>query len=227
MIALEAENLFKTYPSGEDLVTAVRGVSLQLHRGELVLLMGPSGSGKTTLLSMLGLILTPDRGTIRLAGDAVVWEPSLLAQARRNHYGFIYQHFNLFTALSARENVELPLRMAGVDGGAARERARTALEIVGLWHRESHRASQLSAGEQQRVAIARALVTDPPILLADEPTGNLDSHNGREIMRLLAGLARFGKAVLVVTHDPRHVAVADRVIRMQDGTIVEESGNGG
>ncbi|MBI2930640.1 MAG: ABC transporter ATP-binding protein [Planctomycetes bacterium] len=219
MTALEATNLVKVYRGGSDEVAAVRGASLKLEEGELVLLMGPSGSGKTTLLSMLGCILTPDAGTLRVGEETVVWNESRLPAYRRRCFGFIYQHFNLLSSLNVCENVQVPLVLAG-RRSASDELAEHALGTVSLAHRLRFQVSELSGGEKQRVAIARAIVADAPILLADEPTGNLDGENGRGVMALLRRLAvERGKAVLVVTHDERAVPYAHRVLHMEDGVV--------
>lgn len=220
MSALEARGLAKTYRGGAEEVSAVRGASLALEEGELVLLMGPSGSGKTTLLSILGCILTPDRGRLWVRGEEVAWDERRLYRYRRELFGFVYQSYNLLASLSVHANVRVPLTLAGRGGAAARARADEALERVGVTHRARFLPGQLSGGEQQRVAIARALVTDPPVLLCDEPTGNLDSENGRRVLGTLRELAtEAGKAILVVTHDERARPFADRMLRMEDGEL--------
>jgi putative ABC transport system ATP-binding protein len=193
-------------------------VSLALSKGELAVLMGPSGSGKTTLLSILGCILKPDSGTLRVGGDDVDWDERTLPRLRRRAFGFIYQHFNLLSALTVRENVAVPLVLAG----CGEERADDALALVGLGMRARYLPAKLSGGEKQRVAIARAIAADAPILLADEPTGNLDTENGRTVFSTLRRLAdEEEKTVLVVTHDERCLPFADRVFRMQDGELQE------
>jgi putative ABC transport system ATP-binding protein len=218
MITLEAENLSKIYRAEGEEIAAVRDVSLSLEAGQLALLMGPSGSGKTTLLSILGCILTPDAGTLRVAGDEVEWSERSLPLLRRRAFGFIYQHFNLLESLSVRENVGIPLALAGRHAGDAED----ALEIVGMKHRAGFLPAKLSGGEKQRVAIARAIAADAPLLLADEPTGNLDTENGRAVFSTLRRLAsEEEKTVLVVTHDERYLPFADRVFRMQDGELQE------
>lgn len=220
MRTLEAENLVKTYSGGSEEVAAVRGASLHLDEGELVVLMGPSGSGKTTLLSILGCILSPDEGVLRICGEDVEQTEASLAACRRRHFGFVYQHFNLLSALSVRENVEVPLWMSGRTGGVSEEIADQALAAVSLTHRARFRTAELSGGEKQRTAIARAIAGDAPILLADEPTGNLDSDNGRIVLSMLRNLASGrGKSVLIVTHDERSLRYADRVLRMEDGEV--------
>ncbi len=210
---IEAGNLAKVYRGAVD-VAAVRGVSLRVEAGELALLMGPSGSGKTTLLSMLGCILTPDEGTLRVCGEEIDWSGRALPAIRRRFFGFIYQHFNLLASLTARENVEVPLVLAGRSGDPD-----AALAAVGMGHRASFRPESLSGGEKQRVAIARAMAADAPVILGDEPTGNLDSENGRAVFAALRDLADRGRTVLVVTHDERWVRYADRVFRMEDGEL--------
>lgn len=216
---LVAENLVKVYP-GADRVAAVRGASLSIEAGELVLLMGPSGSGKTTLLSLLGCILVPDEGRLTICGEEVRWDESVLPRYRRRYFGFIYQNYNLLASLNARENVEVPLLLSGKRGGESRRLVEQALDTVKLSHRREFWVTDLSGGEKQRVAIARAIAADAPILLADEPTGNLDSDTGKQIMTVLRSLAKDrGRAVLIVTHDERHIPFADRVFRMEDGMI--------
>jgi len=219
--ALETHGLAKTFGHGELAVMAVLGVDLTVAPGEVVLVDGPSGSGKTTLLLMLGALLEPTSGSVIVDGDDI-WalperrRPSL----RARHFGFVFQDFNLLGALSAVENVALAANLAGTTGRAARERASTALDRVGLGHRTDFRPDQLSGGEKQRVAIARALVNDPAIILADEPTANLDSANGRQVARLLRALADDDhRAVIIVTHDNRLHDIADRVLWLEDGAL--------
>jgi len=220
---LHAENLVKIYHTGAEEVAAVKGVSLSIEIGELSLLIGPSGSGKTTLLSILGCILKPDSGSLSVCGDEVEWTDRALALCRRKYFGFVYQQFNLLTALDVRENVMVPLMLAGQDGSVAEELADHALGTVALHARARYQTAKLSGGEKQRVAIARAIVADPPVLLADEPTGNLDSQNGTHVMSTLRQLAtERGKAVLVVTHDLRYRSFADKIYRMEDGEVTLE-----
>lgn len=220
MSLLRAENLYKIYQTESEEVPAVKGVNLELQMGELSLLMGPSGSGKTTLLSILGCILRPDQGKLLISEEEVDWTESKLPALRLKYFGFIYQQFNLLSSLNVRENVEIPLMLQGKRGGFAEELADHALGTVSLTHRARFNTATLSGGEKQRVAIARAIVNDPPILLADEPTGNLDSQNGIRIMTALRDLAvEKGKTILVVTHDTRYNSFADKIYRMEDGEV--------
>ncbi|HKZ97733.1 MAG TPA: ABC transporter ATP-binding protein [Hyphomicrobiaceae bacterium] len=221
---LEAENVVKELGKGAGKVLALKGVSLSLSQGELTLLMGPSGSGKTTLLSILGCILTPTSGTIRVAGqDTAGLTPEKLAELRRGHIGFIFQSYNLFPTLSALENVRIALDVLGRKGYPAAARAEEVLREVGLGSRLHNYPGNLSGGEQQRVAVARAIAASPSIVLADEPTAALDSENGQAVMELLAKIAKEqNRSVLAVTHDPRTLGYADRVVRIEDGKIVGE-----
>ena len=202
-------------------VRAVDAVSLELRRGALTLVMGPSGSGKTTLLSLAGGLLAPSEGKVEVDGTLLAsLAPSELTNFRLRQVGFVFQRFRLLEALSALENIELPMSLAGIRRPDSRERARVLAERVGLTGRLTGRARTLSGGEQQRVAIARALANDPPVILADEPTGSLDSHAGQVIIELLHEAAKGGKAVLVVSHDARIVPYTDTVVRMEDGGVV-------
>jgi putative ABC transport system ATP-binding protein len=225
---LEATSVAKVLGSGAAKVEALRGVSLALHGGELTLLMGPSGSGKTTLLSILGCMLTPTEGTVRVCGHSTAGaEPEDLALLRREHVGFVFQSFHLFPTLSATDNVRLALDIRGERSRSAKAKSREALARVGLSHKIKAFPRELSGGEQQRVAIARAIVGNPSIILADEPTAALDSENGKTVMKILAGIAREqGRAVLIVTHDPRLLPFADRVVHIEDGRIVREERRG-
>jgi len=219
---LELQSVTKTYGSGHTAVTAVRGADLRVRPGEIVLIMGPSGSGKTTLLSMAGLLLGPSAGHISVVGREVNGlSQRQLAALRLRKLGFVFQAYNLLGALTARENVELVMNLAGKRGAPARQRAGELLDMLGLGHRLNHRPADLSGGEKQRVAIARALANDPPLILADEPTGNLDSKTGREVMELLCcGLGRDqGRAIVIVTHDHRLKEIADRVLWLEDGRL--------
>ena len=225
---LEATNVTKDLGSGAGRVQALRGVSLSLNGGELTLLMGPSGSGKTTLLSILGCMLSPTEGTVRICEHSTAGlDPEELARLRREHIGFVFQSFHLFPTLSATDNVRLALDVRGERSRAAKVRAREALAKVGLAHKIKAYPRELSGGEQQRVAIARAIVGNPSIILADEPTAALDGANGQAVMKLLAEIARErGHAVLIVTHDPRLLPFADRVVHIEDGRIIAEERGG-
>jgi putative ABC transport system ATP-binding protein len=221
---LEAINVVKFLGTGAAQVQALNGVSLALAGGELTLLMGPSGSGKTTLLSVLGCMLTPTSGSVRVAGRSTdAAGPEELARLRRDHVGFIFQSFHLFPTLTTLDNVRLALDVRGEGSKKAVANAREALARVGLAQKIRSYPRELSGGEQQRVAIARAIVGNPSAILADEPTAALDSENGHIIMTLLARIANHpGRGVLVVTHDPRILPFANRVVRIEDGYIVGE-----
>ena len=216
---IRIHSLKKTFGEGETLVEAVRGLDLELARGEIVLVMGPSGSGKTTFLSMLGGLLRTTSGEIWIDGtDIAALSERELPPFRARTFGFIFQDFNLIGALSARENVEVALNIAGESGRPARERARSLLESMGLAGRLDFRVEKLSGGEKQRVAIARAVANRPALILADEPTANLDSHHGAETMRLLRELAKEqGTTAVIVSHDERLREIADRVLWLEDG----------
>ena len=221
---IEAVNVAKDLGSGAARVAALKGVSLTLRGGELTLLMGPSGSGKTTLLSILGCMLTPNEGSVRVRGNPTDGAgPEELALLRREHVGFVFQSFHLFPTLSAVDNVRLALDVRGESSKAAKLRSREALRKVGLSDKARALPRELSGGEQQRVAIARAIVGNPSVILADEPTAALDGENGRAIMKILAEIAREqGHAVLIVTHDPRLLPFADRIVHIEDGRITGE-----
>jgi putative ABC transport system ATP-binding protein len=210
----------KRFPMGEREVEALRGIDLEVCEGEFVAIMGPSGSGKTTLLEILGAISRPTRGSYRLDGLAVHdLSDDRLADVRATRIGFVFQTFNLMPRMSAVRNAALPLLYAGVRRGEREARAREVLERLGLGHRLEHRPTQLSGGERQRVAIARALVNRPRLLLADEPTGNLDESTGREILAIFRELHRAGGTIVAVTHSEEVAAVAERVVRIRDGRI--------
>ncbi len=221
MPVLKGTELTKTYREGKVETPVLRGVSLDLHRGEIVALEGPSGSGKTTLLQILGCILTPSSGAVEVAGQAVAAaDAGRLAEVRKRHFGFVFQQFNLFPSLTARQNVEYAFRLKGRKDRAAGEEARRLLELVELDDRADYLPRDLSGGQKQRVAIARALAGDPAVLLADEPTANLDSQVGTQVLSLFRGLARQrDRGLLIVTHDPKVREVADRVLRIRDGRI--------
>ncbi len=220
---IEAENLTKVYKMGEVEVHALRGLSLRISRGEVAAIMGPSGSGKSTLMNMIGCLDQPTSGEYILDGERVSnLKDDQLATIRNRKVGFVFQSFNLLPRATALANVELPLRYAGV-GRGRKDRAREALELVGLADRIHHRPNELSGGQQQRVAIARALVNNPAIILADEPTGNLDSKSGEEIMQLLLGLNQeHGTTLVIVTHDPVVASRTPRIIQIMDGVVVEQ-----
>jgi putative ABC transport system ATP-binding protein len=221
MNVLQAIDITKIFREGSQSVTVLRGAALALDAGEIVALEGPSGSGKTTFLTILGCMLTPSSGRVSIEGREVdLARPNLLPGLRRASIGFVFQQFNLFPALTAMENVEYALNLKGFRGSAARREAASLLDAVGLSDRARFLPRDLSAGQKQRVAIARASAGRAPILLADEPTANLDSQTGSQILGLFRELAkRSGRAVLIVTHDPRVRRVADRVVRIRDGII--------
>ncbi len=208
-------------------VHALRGVSLTIAAGEFVSIMGPSGSGKTTLMDILGCLARPTAGLYRLEGrDVSTLSDTDLARVRNRRIGFVFQTFNLLPRASARENVELPLVYAGVPRGERRRRAEAALEAVGLADRLAHQPNELSGGQRQRVAIARALVAEPALVFADEPTGNLDSRSGAEIMELFAGLNDRGVTLVLVTHDQAIAQRARRIVSLRDGLVVSDSAAG-
>ncbi len=218
MEALRLENVWKVYRMGSVEVEALRGVSLKIERGEFVAIMGPSGSGKSTLMNIMGLLDTPTRGRVYLMGrDVSRLGEDELAEIRGKTVGFVFQRFNLLPYLTALENVLLPTLFLGEK---REDRARELLEAVGLGHRMHHLPSQLSGGEQQRVAIARALINEPEIILADEPTGNLDSKTGKQIMEIFAELHKKSKTLILVTHDEEVAGYAERVVRIRDGRIL-------
>jgi putative ABC transport system ATP-binding protein len=219
-----AENLTKVYKMGDVEVHALRGLSLKIAHGEVVAIMGPSGSGKSTLMNIIGCLDRPTSGEYYLDSERVSnLKDDQLAVIRNRKVGFVFQSFNLLPRATAMANVELPMRYSGLNRGR-KERAKTALEAVGLGDRISHRPSELSGGQQQRVAIARALVNEPAILLADEPTGNLDSKSGAEIMHLLLNLNKErGTTLIIVTHAPEVGALAQRVVHIMDGVVANGS----
>jgi len=224
--AIKVRQLTKTYAEGEASVVALRGIDLDVHAGEIVMLMGPSGSGKTTLLSIMGCILTATTGSVQVSGREVVGlHQRHLPGIRLEHIGFIFQGFNLFPTLTAGENVELMLDLKGIRGSVAKKRSQELLEQVGLGEKYNSFPNDLSGGQKQRVAIARALAGDPQIILADEPTAALDSHTGRNVMQMMKDLAhKRDRAVVIVTHDPRVAEFADRTIHIEDGLVANRSG---
>ena len=222
---IRLDGIKKVFYTDEVETHALADVHLEIHPGEYISMAGPSGCGKTTLLSILGLLDTPTGGQYYLDGEPVAnLSAADRARVRNRQIGFIFQAFNLIGDLTVEENVELPLTYRGMDSSERKKRVQSALERVGMSHRMKHYPSQLSGGQQQRVAVARAVAGDPLILLADEPTGNLDSVNGEAVMTLLRELHRGGATICMVTHDPRYAAHADRTVHLFDGRVVEESG---
>jgi putative ABC transport system ATP-binding protein len=220
MALIETHDLWKTYVMGSEQIHALRGVSIQIERGEYVAIMGPSGSGKSTLMNLIGCLDTPSKGGYLLNGKQVgEMNDNELARIRNQEIGFVFQTFNLLPRASALQNVELPLVYAGVPSKERQVRAKSALEKVELTSRMAHRPNELSGGQRQRVAIARALVNNPSILLADEPTGNLDSKTGAEIMALFARLHAAGNTIILVTHEADIAAYAHRSIHLRDGQV--------
>ncbi len=222
---IDVKGLTKVYRTEEVETHALTGIELGIEPGEYIAAMGPSGCGKTTLLSILGLLETPTAGAYRISGTPVeTLNASQRARVRNRHIGFVFQAFNLIGDLTVEENVELPLvYRGGIPRGERREKVRAVLEQVGMGHRLGHYPGQLSGGQQQRVAIARALVGEPSILLADEPTGNLDSRSGEAVMELLSELHGRGATIFMVTHDPHYARFAHRIIRLMDGQIVDDA----
>ncbi len=221
---IRLEDIFKIYRVGNQEVRALDGVSLSVFRNEYVAIMGPSGSGKSTLMNILGCLDSPDSGRYILNGtDVSEMDDGELADVRNREIGFVFQSFNLLPRYNALENVALPMVYAGVPAGERREKAAEALRSVGLDDRMDHRPNELSGGQRQRVALARALINSPSIILADEPTGNLDTHTSIEIMRLFDQIYRNGNTVIVVTHEEDIAAYAHRVIRLRDGRIESDT----
>jgi putative ABC transport system ATP-binding protein len=226
---IEIENVTKVYQMGEMEVHALRGVSMEINDGEFMTIMGPSGSGKSTLMNVLGCLDSPTEGRYSLNGqDVGNLSDSDLAHVRNREIGFVFQQFNLLPRTTALKQVELPLMYAGADSRERRNRARTALEAVGLGDRVGHKPDELSGGQQQRVAIARALVTEPTIIMADEPTGNLDTRSGEEILGIFQDLNDQGITIIFVTHDPDIAGYSNRVTYIRDGLIEKDvAANGG
>jgi len=225
---IELKDIVKTYKMGQNTVTALDSVSLDISMGEFVAIIGPSGSGKSTLMNILGCLDAPTSGNYTLDGrDISLLSDNQLAEIRSAKIGFIFQGYNLLTKLNALQNVELPAMYLGLGMGERRERAQQALEMVGLSDRMHHRPTELSGGQQQRVAIARSLVNHPSVILADEPTGNLDSKSGADIMRILVELNAAGNTIVMITHDRNIAERAKRVIKIFDGKIVSDKGGNG
>ena len=223
MALIETVDLWKSYQMGDEQIHALRGVSIQIERGEYVAIMGPSGSGKSTLMNLIGCLDTPSKGSYLLNGKQVSqMDDNELARIRNEEIGFVFQTFNLLPRATALRNVELPLVYAGVSAKEREQRAKSALDKVELSTRMTHRPNELSGGQRQRVAIARALVNNPSILLADEPTGNLDSKTGVEIMGLFERLHAAGNTIVLVTHEPEVAAYARRAIHIRDGQVEQD-----
>ena len=223
MALIETRELWKTYPMGSEEIHALQGISMQIERSEYVAIMGPSGSGKSTLMNLIGCLDTPSRGSYLLNGQQVrEMEDDELARIRNEEIGFVFQTFNLLPRATALHNVELPLVYAGVHGPRRRERALAALARVELSDRILHKPNELSGGQRQRVAVARALVNNPSILLADEPTGNLDSKTGLEILTLFERLHATGNTIVLITHEAEVAAYAHRVVHLRDGRIEQD-----
>lgn len=222
-VVIELEDVAKIYQTGAIEVAALRGVDLRIERGEYVAVLGPSGSGKSTLMNILGCLDIPSRGSYLLEGkDVATMSEAALAEIRNRHIGFVFQQFNLLSRMSAWRNVELPLVYAGVSRTERKERALDALARVGLADRSDHRPSELSGGQQQRVAVARALVTEPSLILADEPSGNLDSASTADVLGLFDDLASSGRTIVLITHEHDVAQRAQRQIRVHDGAIVAD-----
>jgi putative ABC transport system ATP-binding protein len=223
-VVIDIENITKHYVMGEETVHALRGVSLQIQRNEYLAIMGPSGSGKSTLMNMLGCLDTPSSGKYLFNGkDVSAMDDDELATIRNHEIGFVFQTFNLLPRSTSLRNVELPLIYAGLDPETREEKAAHALQEVGLGDRMHHKPNELSGGQRQRVAIARALVNDPSIILADEPTGNLDSKTGEEIMQLLENLYQRGNTIILVTHEPDIARHARRTVHLRDGLVESDA----
>ncbi|WP_419882494.1 ABC transporter ATP-binding protein [Peribacillus sp. B-H-3] len=223
---IEINNISKSYTLGGETVNALQNVSLQIHKGDFISIIGPSGSGKSTFMNMIGCLDTPDSGQYLLDGKEVSrMKEDELAAIRNVKIGFVFQNFNLLSKMTALENAELPLVYRGMSGKTRKEAAAASLKMVGLGDRASHLPSQLSGGQQQRVAIARALAGNPPVLLADEPTGALDSKTSFELLNMLKELKAKGQTIILITHDLQVAKQANRVVRIQDGRLSEDGGD--
>ena len=222
---VKVRDLHKVYYRGSEQIDVLQGVTIDIPSGDFLALMGPSGSGKTTLLNLMGGLDTPTKGSIEVAGDRIdTLSGGRLAAWRARHIGFVFQMYNLLPVLSAARNVELPLLLTKLGSAERRKRVQTALSVVGLAERANHYPRQLSGGQEQRVGIARAIVTDPTLLLCDEPTGDLDRKSGDEVLNLLRTLNRdYGKTIVMVTHDPRAAECAKRTLHLEKGLLVEEA----
>ena len=222
MVIAELKNASKEYQMGDQTITALQTTNFKVNDGELLLIIGPSGSGKTTLLSLIGCVIYPSKGELTVNNENVNgMNQSQMAKLRLNTIGFVFQNFNLIAPLNAFDNVILPLQLQGISSGEAKERTEKALEKVGMLDRKKNLPKQLSGGQQQRIAIARALVTNPKIILCDEPTASLDKDSVSIVMNELKSLAENGKAVVVVTHDPRLKEYAHRIVEVKNGTVTE------
>jgi putative ABC transport system ATP-binding protein len=224
---IDMNGITKVYDTGKIKVEALRGINLEVNKGEFVAVVGPSGSGKSTLLNLLGCLDTPSGGEYRLSGEPVAGlDRDHLADVRNRRVGFVFQNFNLLPQLTALENVEMPMLFGGVGRRERRKRAMARLEAVGLGDRVEHKPTELSGGQMQRVAIARALAMEPDIVLADEPTGNLDTSSGTDVMSVLEELWKGGSTLVVVTHDKALAQRANRVVEIRDGVVVQDTING-
>jgi putative ABC transport system ATP-binding protein len=223
---IRMDNIRKVYDTGKVKVEALKGIDLDIQRGEFIAIVGPSGSGKSTLMNLLGCLDTPTDGTYEIGGDNVAGVTrDQLAEIRNRRVGFVFQSFNLLPHLTALENVELPMLFGGIAPKVRRQRAAELLEKVGLGERLDHKPTELSGGQMQRVAIARALAMDPDILLADEPTGNLDTSSGTDVMSLFAELWKSGRTLVIITHDPALARRASRIVEIRDGRITSDTRN--
>lgn len=223
---IKLENIYKIYQMGDNEVFALNGINLEIKEKEFVSIIGPSGSGKSTLMNMIGCLDVPTKGTYSIDGTKTSdLSENKLAEIRNKKIGFIFQNFNLLSKLTAIENVELPLIYMGISSAKRKKIAKEALERVGLGERINHKPTELSGGQQQRVAIARAIASKPPVILADEPTGNLDTKSGKEIMNMIKELHQEGKTIILITHDNEVAKQAERIVRIQDGQITEDITN--